>query len=145
MNLTQVTLRPALPQDINFIYSTWINSYQFGSTLGRGMRKSVFQPSYRRVIDAILASPGTMVWVAAALNDPHTILAYLVLEDKHIIHYAFTKEPFRRLGLQWLLSNNSGMQYRAKTYTHVTNQVKQWVPAEWTYNPLMLYKQGFDK
>jgi hypothetical protein len=157
MNLdpSQISIRPANPHDVNFIYSTWINSYQFGSTLGRSMRKSLFQPAYRKVIDYILAGQNTMVWVAESAVHPDTILAYLVCSSFNslpVIHYAFTKEPFRKLGLQWRLYNQAFPSLLdwwvgpAITYTHQTSLMKDWCKYhQLTYNPLMLYKQGFNE
>jgi hypothetical protein len=90
--------RDALPSDIPFIYSTWLKSIRYDSALGKACRNSVFFDTYKLVIDRILRDPNTIVRVITAEDAPGTIFSYVV-RDAKILHFAYTKEDFRRFGL----------------------------------------------
>ena len=92
----QVAIRQPTPIDVNFIYATWLRSYRYGSAFGRSIQNSVFFPSYNRRIDRILLNSTTLI--ACLDEDPKVIVGYLIHDDE-AIHYAFTKEVFRELGI----------------------------------------------
>jgi len=91
-------IRPAQPDDIPFIYSTWLKSYYCDSKVGTDCRKSVFFDEYKLVIDGILKDPKTRVLVTASRLAPNTIYSYVVLSGA-TIHYCYSKEDFRGFGL----------------------------------------------
>lgn len=87
-------IRLAKPEELNFIYSTWLNNYRHDSSLGKSCRNSVFFAEYPSVLDHILHRPLTKVLVTYFEESPDLILAYLVYEPG-ILHYLFTKEIYR--------------------------------------------------
>lgn len=142
-------IRPAIPSDIPFIYSTWLKSFKYDSALGKSMRKSVFFESYREVIDNILDQ--SSVAVACMQDDPNVIIGYIVYAsyysfDHVILHYLFVKESFRKFGVAKSLTNVLDIQKPIK-FTHLTNQFKtlaysSHLFASFIYNPFLLYKDG---
>lgn len=142
-------IRPAIPSDIPFIYSTWLKSFKYDSALGKSMRKSVFFESYREVIDNILDQ--SSVAVACMQDDPNVIIGYAVYEaysmfDCNILHYAFVKESFRGLKVATSLLRIIDNKKPTK-YTHLTSKFKlltcnSLLFASFIYNPFLLYKDG---
>lgn len=156
MNISNKSLpyqiRSAQPSDISFIYSSWLKSYKHGSELGKSTRTGVFFNSYREVLDAILQRSQT--FVACLIDEPEVILGYLVhepLADEpftvdpiHILHYAFIKESFRRLGIGQMLLEHAKINPKLTYYTHKTILLDKFDGAfsQMTYNPFLLYVKG---
>lgn len=92
-------VREAEPNDLNFIYSTWLDSFTEGSYFDISHKNYSFQNFYRNVIDFILAKADTKVFVACDQSSPEVIWAYLVCEANSIVHYAFTKIQYQQLGI----------------------------------------------
>lgn len=97
-NAPKWVIREARPDDISFIYATWLRSYRLGSGLGLASGKSAYFHTYNRIIDHILGRDQTTALVAALADEPTVILGYLI-SDESALHYAFVKEPFRRMGI----------------------------------------------
>ena len=87
-------IRELVGSDVPFIFRSWITSYR-RSAFAKGIRDRVYFAHQHRLIEAILRRG--RVRVAYVLNDPDTIIGYLVLtEEPNVLHYAFVKSPFRR-------------------------------------------------
>lgn len=135
-------IREAKGKDLSFIYSTWVNSYRYGSSLGKSCRNSIFFPEYNRIVDAILEKPRTKILVATTPEDPDTILGYLV-HDPDVIHYVFVKEVFRKMGIARSLFHQSG-RASAAVITHRTFEMDEILKKhpDLIYNPFILFKKG---
>lgn len=141
-------IRKAMPADIPFIYSSWLKSFKYGSTLGKSMRKGIFFEQYREVIDLILSD--SQVVIACLKDSPEVILSYLVYESysmnsNYIIHYAFTKESFRNMKIVNSLVEHMG-EIKPIVYTHSTLMLEELLQivdkqVTMTYNPILLYKK----
>lgn len=142
-------IRDVRPEEIAWIYASWLNSYRYGSTLGKSCRNSIFFAHYPLVMDDILAK--STVKVAADLDNPKVAFAYIVSDEK-TLHYVFVKEPFRRFGiatdLYQFVSNQAG--YLSSTtesiafYTHRTKDFQAFAKArlkDESYNPFLLYRK----
>lgn len=127
-------VRPATPEDIPFIYSSWLKSFKHDSQLGKSMRSSVFFENYREIIDSILSRSEVMI--ACLAEDPFVILGYLVFSDR-VVHYAFVKEVFRGKGILTTLTNNIPTFL---SYTHKTFSLQEHKLTSMQYNPLLLYR-----
>jgi hypothetical protein len=129
-------LRLAIGSDLNFIYSTWLDSYRYDSSLGKSCRNSTFYPSYQLVIDHILARASVVV--VCMPDQEKVIFGYLVYEPK-ILHYCFVKQAFRELGL-------AGLMWREAicplVHTHKTLGAEPILlnHKEFVFNPFMLFK-----
>lgn len=133
-------IRNAEPDDLAFIYQTWLKSYAASSEIGRSVRQSLFFREYRKVIDRLLFSSGVLI--ASIHEDDKVILGYLVFEPK-VLHYCFIKEAFRFSGIAKSLVEKAMGKEIAHMYTHHTRQLNPIVEKYelLTYNPFLLFKE----
>lgn len=135
-------IRTAVPKDIPFIYSTWLQSYFEDSSLGGSIdRSSIYYENYKLVIDHILASKTSNTLIACLNNDPDVILGYLVKES-NTAHYCFVKESFRKLGVAKSLFSKDGFLIRARAATHKTKWATDIMDRfGLDFNPFLLYQR----
>lgn len=133
------TIRQANGDDISFIYATWLNSFREDSDRGYECRKSIFFAEYNLVADRILEDLNTEILVACSPENQNVIFGYLVYEPG-IIHYAYVKELFRKLGIARSLFIAAETP---KVITHKTRTIKPILRKhdEIIYNPFILYKK----
>lgn len=147
MSSSQWVIRPVLPEDLAFIYNSWLKSYKFGSESMKSMRSGTFFENYREILDYILTN--SEILIACLPEDENIILGYIcyenILANSHLIHYCFIKETFRNLGIATDLYK-SLYPHNKISYTHETKQLKTLINnkdkyKEFTYNPLLLYRR----
>lgn len=133
-------LRPAEPEDIPFIYATMLKSLRHDSLYAL-IKRSVFFEEYRNVLDCLLLKDSIVI--TALLEDPAVILGYLIYRRPNVVHYAFTKDAWRKMGIQ-----NAMLTYARlnKPYiaTHYTKRTSWAFKDMFVYNPFLLYKRGTD-
>jgi len=140
--MTDFVIRPAMGDDVSFIYATWLDSYRNDSNIGLSVKKSVFFDNYRLVLDHILSKNTTKVLVAVKNDDPSVIFGYMVGEpDQSILHYVFVKGAFHGFGIATALFNEMFDGSGAVVITHRTKTAQD-LCEEFTYNPFLLYEQG---
>lgn len=133
-------IRSAEPNDINFIYSTFLKALKADSSLGKSVRNSVFFDEYQSIADSILEH--AIILVACNHEDNNTIFGYLVY-DPTVMHFAFTKAGFQRLGIAKSLclaaEHKSG---KFKYYTHKTHNALPILKKheDLIFNPFILYQ-----
>lgn len=145
-------IRPALPEDISFIYSTWLNSFRVDSALGNSVSKTVYFGSYHSIVDRLLDE--SRVLVACLSDDPKVILGYLVSQSANVLHYCFVKEAFRRHGIASALFDEAFHGAGAVSvsvsvqHTHETNAGVRAIKfdrrkdsRELSYNPFLLFQK----
>ena len=139
-------IREALPDELSFIYATWLNSFQSDSFIGNACRKTIFFQEYPKILDQILSRLSAKVLVAYFSESPTVILSYLVYEGQ-ILHYLFTKEVYRKHGIAESLvleafssyfqaDNPVYFSHRTFTSEPILEKHKSYL----TYNPFKLYK-----
>jgi hypothetical protein len=134
--MTNFNIRQATPDDISFIYSTWLNSQKYDNPSFAQVSKSIFFTNYQLILDDILLRSNTLI--ACHPDEPTVIFAYLVTEF-NTIHYAFTKESFRKLNIQRSLLEHS--KINVLEASHFTRQAKPIMESHnIKYNPFTLYK-----
>lgn len=136
------TIREAGPNDIAFIYATWLNSYRDDGYTAFGTRNIVFFPNYTKVIDRILAKPETKVLIAHVKDEPNVLLGYMVFEDK-IIHYTFCKRTFQGFGIANALMREAFSDPDAKIICTANTRLAIDVfkkKLNLTYNPFLLFQ-----
>lgn len=131
-----ISIRSAQSGDIPFIYSTMLKSLQTDSIMGKLTTASIFYKEYRHVIDDILFDSTTLV--ACDPANPEVVYGYLIYQRPNIIHYAFTKQAFRRLHVQTRLLNVASLS-NPVTITHKTKSINF---AQLRYNPFLLYRRS---
>lgn len=93
-----VKLRRATEADLPFIYHSWLKSFRGDST--KHVPAPIFYENQKRICKRLLESCELILTVDKEF--PEQIYAYLVAEtigELDIIHYAFTKQCFRRYKL----------------------------------------------
>lgn len=138
------TTRPAKPEDLNFIYSSWQKSYQCDSYFGNSARKSIFFENYPSIVDSILARPNVDVVVACLNDNPNVILGYLVFELENILHYCFVKECWRRAGIaRGLVAAAFFEPVGGLVFTHRTKTAEPVIARypSLNYNPFLLFQR----
>jgi GNAT superfamily N-acetyltransferase len=135
-----IATRPAVADDLAFVFSTWLKGYRYGSSFGRGgMRNSVFYPAHREILEAILGREATDVLIASVADTPGIDVGYLVYEP-NVLHWLYVKESFRRRGIARMLLLAAGFQPPLKgvEISHVSDDwyrfLKQRAPGA-KYNP----------
>jgi hypothetical protein len=125
MNDLPITIRPAVPEDIGFILSTWSREYHKTYPFNF-IPNAIYVPHQTKLIHAIIST--TPVNVACIEDDPNTIVGFIcgVPHDQRnvILHYAVVKGIFRRLGVfQQMLST---LDHKDKNIicTHMFNLFK---------------------
>jgi hypothetical protein len=128
-----------MPEDISFIYSTWLRSYRTGSGLGLASGKHAYFLTYNQVIDHILDKDRTIIMVAAKPDEPDVIWGYMIAEPR-VLHYVFVKQGFRRFGIaKALYQNHFGERPVVTHMTHLGREIIKTHPG-FTFNVNLLFK-----
>jgi len=132
-------IRPPKPEDLSFIYSTWLNSFYYDSWT-KSIRKSVYFNNYKKVLDRLLNE--TVISIACLIEDDSVILGYMVSEPE-IIHYVYVKEAFRKMGIAKSLAKELFDDEKGFEFTHKTRQVLPMIinKKQYVFNPILLFKQ----
>ena len=133
---TEYKIRHALPSDVAFVYSTWLNSYKRDSALGKSTRDTIFFNEYRFVVDYILNRPNVDVMVCCHPDEISVIFGYAVYEPG-ILHYVFVKEAFRRLGIAKALLTDARDAFEITTHRTSSGDLTGHTLA---HNPFLLFK-----
>jgi GNAT superfamily N-acetyltransferase len=109
-----IAIRPYLPNDENFIYSTALSGLYYGDSWFSKIKKMIFINTYREILKAILAKPTTEVRVACIKDDPDEIKGYCILVNNgSALMWVFVKKDWRKQGIAKALVPD--------TVTEVTN------------------------
>jgi len=98
-----IRVRQADEGDASFIYSSWLKSY---AAQNKDQPKITVYEMHREVVSRLLEESITLV--ACMEDDPDQVLAWVCAQriPKFLImHYCYTKAPFRRFGLAGTLLN----------------------------------------
>ena len=114
-----IKTREALPEDLNFIFNSWLSSFK-GSKFIHNVPAPFYFQGQHKVIERILRQAKTLLLVDA--NHSENIYAYIVyehIEGIFCVHYAYTKHTYRGLGLfHKLFTLTRGGESTAGMYTH---------------------------
>jgi len=147
-----VDLRKAQKSDLNFIRSTWLESYRDGLAV-RGVPHKIYYGRHERIIRALMKRAFLMVLVRR--DDPDYIVGWACCEKTSgglILHYLYTRGKYRRGGLARALMTavldieKPGVVF----YTHRTMVVADYRKAclaadkayplkQWVYDPYLPY------
>lgn len=128
-----IEVRAGSPADTAYIFSTWMKHYLHSSEFAKGMQEHIYYRYHHHVIERILARPVCQVLVATPHGDPGTIVGYLVAENVgglSIVHYAYTKAPFRLHGVFSTLLREAGIDPTKAIFTHLTKDAQK-LQAKW--------------
>lgn len=137
---SQIILREAQPEDIEFIFSSWLKSYR-GSLLYSKVQSSVYFPEMHKVIEKLLQN--FPVIVACSSEDSSQIYGWICaghIDSIFTLHYVYVKHTFRKLGIAKLLFNSFKHEVGAAGfYTH-TSKLAEQLSAKYNmvHNPFLL-------
>lgn len=94
-----IIFREGVADDLSFIYSSWLQSYFYGSNWPKSMAREIYFASHAEVIRLIMLRPGVCVTIASDKEDQSIIIGYMVSENDNVLHYSYVKKPFREMGI----------------------------------------------
>lgn len=111
-----VAIRDNTPEDLNFIFATFLRGLYYGAPLFSRIPKKIFMENYHNVISQLLLLPSVRVRVACLKDDPEVILGYAIGSvDDTRLHWVFVKQAWRKIGIAKSLVPAS-----VTTVTHLT-------------------------
>lgn len=96
--MPQFLIRSFMPEDKNFIYSTWLRGLYFGNDYFGAIPSQVFFSKYSSIVEKVLALNKCEVYVACLPDAKDVILGYAILYPG-ILHWIFVKDSWRKLGI----------------------------------------------
>lgn len=137
MTNEEIQIRTAMPDDLSFIYSTWLRSYRHASQFAKRMTNEIFYEMHHKVIDRFIERGG-QIFIAHPKGDSETILGYLCADTAMpVIQYVYVKKSFRKMGIATALHKNASA---AIMFSHWTNDT-DWIVKKLKnliYNPYLL-------
>jgi hypothetical protein len=123
MTTLPIIIREAGADDVSFLFSSWLKSFRAG-TMNRHVDNTLYFDQHHKLIERILKY--ATVKVACDEKNRENILGYICYEKIDgilVIHYAYTKHLFRKLGIQSQLAKTiEDHDFKmASAYTHMTN------------------------
>lgn len=121
--------------DEDFVCNSWLESYR---PCERKMRDSVFFDNHRKVVMATMRSAETRI--AALAESPDVVIGWLCASPLGVLHYAYTKKPFRSWGIFSTLAATFNLPANT-SFTHSTPKFDKFrARAPWcdySYNPYL--------
>ncbi len=131
-----VATRAVKPEDVNFIFATFLRGLYYGDSWFSQMPKAVFMDNYHKVVQHLLLNEDTKVTVACLNDDPNIILAYVITSvDGATLHWAFCKKAWRSIGIIKDLTPKNLKQVTHLTKTGLSIIKKH---EEVTFNPFAI-------
>jgi hypothetical protein len=132
-------IRPAKPDDIDYIEASWMNSYE-GCQLRRGIKEVVYKQGQRQLIRSVLKF--AKLTISVTPEDDDVILGYTVTTPG-VLHYAFVKPSMRNNGICRSLVAAAGLDFETLAFTSIT---KPWRDVydghkRQVYNPYKLMEE----
>ncbi len=131
-----ISFRSFLPDDLNFILSTWLRGLYYGNDFFNLIDNHIYFVNYEFVIKRILQRPTTTINICCLKDDPSVILGYAVTENnenKNVLHWCFVKNIWRGIGISKDLLDPLDI----KVVTHVTNRTMKEKPKRMEFNPFL--------
>lgn len=146
-----ISIRDYLPTDESFLYKTWLDGLKYGNTQNKldkdvnqenehwfkysfeELEYSHFCAKYRKIIKHIISKPNTKVRIACLIDDPDTIIGYIITEPQ-ILHWVYVRNDWRNIGIaRDLIPDN---------ITYVTHLTKPGIAIKrkrkWFFDPTLI-------
>lgn len=104
----KLLVRPAVPEEVVLIESTWKQSFWRESLWGKRVTWQVFSRGHQKVIWNLLASSQVLVACDPKRPEEHIGLGYIVFEPT-AVHYLWVREHERHKGVARQLFEASGL------------------------------------
>lgn len=117
----QIRLRPATESDVPFIFNSWLRCNRH-STNTRGCENPVYFAQHHKLIEGLCKK--AEIFIACNEQDVSQIYGYICYERVEgllVVHWIYTKESFRKLGIAKMMADKAGFKAdEAVLYTHRT-------------------------
>ncbi len=140
-------IRPPNPNDLNFIYSSWLNSYNDHNKF-QPIKGPAYYGYHKLLINKLLNQ--SLVSVICNPDDTEQILGYAIYQiqnDSLILHWLYIKYSFRQLGLSKYLINSLLDNIKNKTFIITlkgSNYDLYKDKYDHTYNPKLAFSKEND-
>jgi hypothetical protein len=124
--------RPYQQTDVHFIYATWLRGLYYGNDWFREIDQDIYFNAYSKSIENILSRTHVKIDVSCLKDDQDVVLGYVVYE-KHVMHWIFVKQPWRKFGIAKDL-----LPKDIQIVTHLTKVGKSLKPQNWIFNPFLI-------
>lgn len=146
MTSTLFNLRPAEPNDANFIINSWLKRYR-DAVSKKLVTDKVFYATQHDIIYKILQRPELYATVACSKDDENHIYGYCISEDLTklvpdlvILHWCYVKGPVRRFGIAKALIADAVKEHKLVHFTHKTHLIEFLNPLKtWVHNPSYIW------
>jgi hypothetical protein len=104
----------------------------------RNVPTPIYYSAHHKVIERLLQQ--SQVLVACSVSDPTQLFGYLVhqnVQDLPVVHYAYVKHSFRKMGIMRLLLSEASIGTKG-FYTHFTH-IAPSLCKEFIHNPYLAY------
>jgi GNAT superfamily N-acetyltransferase len=141
MKQAPYNIREAETKDVPFIFNSWLKSYR-NSNFARPLENTIYFSEHHKVIERVLQHHGVII--ACNPEDPSQIYGFLCagyVDGILVLHYAYVKQPFRKLGIaKALLNCLEQPDDSAILYTHQTRVAQTVAPRyNMIYHPYLAY------
>ena len=93
-----IIIRQSKEDDLNFILASWIKS-SYSSITGYRERFGVYHKGMESIIRNKIKNNQFLVYVACLDDDPDFIIGYGVFGIDYTLHFVFTKQAFKKMGV----------------------------------------------
>lgn len=118
---SEIYVRDAQESDLAFIFSSWLKSYR-GGFQSHMIENTIYYTEQHKLIERLLQR--CTVQIACNPATPEDIFGYVVherIDGIFVLHCAYIKHPFRRLGIFLTLLEKAGFdRTSAGLFTHAT-------------------------
>lgn len=140
-NVMQSRIRPAKPEDMSFVFDSWLKSWRTSKYSGV-VPNNLYFDTYRSTIENVIGR-GSSIVVATAQNNEDHILGWACFETtpdgRAVVHYLYVKDPYLKFGipdklLEYLEGDKPG--FYTFNYPQVTDALKyRWPGVKWGWAP----------
>ncbi len=135
MTSPDVSVRVGTPEDLNFVFATWLRNYRHGSQFAKKISNDVFYRWHHKVIERIIER-GAQIRIVHPAGDPGTILGYSCIElfeERPLVHFIYIKKAWRGMGLaKKLIWETEGY------FSHMTDHLDLNRHPSFHYNPYLI-------
>lgn len=118
----QLYIRTEMPSDINFILNSWLKSYR-NSKKTKKMTNDEYYTKQSKLIFELLQS--SQIRVACNPEDIKQIFGYIVYEVSGVVHFAYTKQVYRKFGVLKALLVQANLYNKPIVCTHWLSKCKE--------------------
>jgi GNAT superfamily N-acetyltransferase len=118
-----IAIRKIEQGDIEFVFNSWLKSHRGKGLISRDVDNTIYFSEHHKIIERILPRATTLL--AVNPDDHGTIYGYLtfeVIEGILVVHYCYTKQVFRGMGVLRQLLTQVEHDFNRNTglYSHQT-------------------------